>query len=119
MAVINSQIMSGADWEIKAMTVLGTSDTLTFDPSKKQILVIVNETGGNLTPNIVGSSPSATYPVQNAKPVDLSAGLTSGTIPDGSAGLCYLNNNAAYLAGDGTVTVTDALAATAILIELN
>lgn len=37
-----------------ALTVLTSSDTLTFDPRFKQLLVIRNPTGGSLTLNIDG-----------------------------------------------------------------
>lgn len=84
------------------------SDTLTYVANTNQLVEMDNTTGGSLTLNIKGSAPSAAYPVPNTSTtVDLSAGLNV-VIPAGTKKIVNLDKIAAYLAGNGTVTLSGA-----------
>ena len=84
------------------------SDTLVYVPNTNQALVMDNTTGGSLTLNIKGSAPSAAYPVAGTSTtMDLSAGFNV-TIAAGAKKLLNLDKIPAYLAGNGTVTLSGA-----------
>ena len=96
---------------------LTASDTFTYVANTSQCLELHNNTAGSITAVIKGSAPSAAYPVAGAggTTVDLSAGL-SVVVPANASKLVNLDSQAAYLAGNGTVTVTGATGMTAILL---
>jgi len=95
-------------------TTLGSSDTLTYDPSKGAILVLDNITGGALTPNIDGSG-GTTVATPNLGPVSVSSGLTLASIAAGACVAIRLDTIAAYL--QGTVTVTGGSGIKAHILE--
>jgi hypothetical protein len=97
---------------------LTASDSFTYVPNTNQVLELHNNTAGPLTAVIKGSAPSATYPVPGAggTTIDLSAGL-SITVAASASVLVALDAHAAYLAGNGTITVTGATGMTAILLS--
>lgn len=85
-----------------------SSDTLTYVANTGQLLEMDNTTGGSLTLNIVGSAPSATYPISGTPDVkDLTAGY-SVVIAAGAKKILNLDKIKAYLAGNGTVTLSGA-----------
>jgi hypothetical protein len=96
---------------------LSASDTFVYTQNLSQCLELHNNTAGPLTAVIKGSAPSAAYPIQGAggTTVDLSAGL-SVVVAANASKLVNLDAHAAYLAGNGTVTVTGAATAIAILL---
>jgi hypothetical protein len=96
---------------------LTASDTFVYTANKSQCLELHNNTAGALTAVIKGSAPSAAYPIQGAggTTVDLSAGL-SVLVNAGQSKLVNLDAHAAYLAGNGTVTVTGGTAMIGILL---
>lgn len=56
-----------------AITTLSADDTITFDPKKKQLLVLTNTTGGSLTATIDGST-GTTVDAPGLGAIDVSAG---------------------------------------------
>ncbi len=114
MAVI-AQTARSAVGEL-TRTVLGASDTLTYVANSSQILNLANGSGGSLTVAIKGSAPSATYPVAGSggTTVDLTAGK-SIVIANGKTFEVNLDAIAAYLTGNGTVTITGGTAIVATL----
>lgn len=96
---------------------LSASDTFVYTANLSQCLELHNNTAGPLTAVIKGSAPSASFPVPGAggTTIDLSAGL-SVTVAASQSKLVNLDAHAAYLAGNGTVTVTGAATMTAILL---
>lgn len=93
------------------------SDTFTYVPNTSQVLELHNNTAGPLTAVIKGSAPSAAFPIPGAggTTVDLSAGL-SVVVGASASKFVALDAHAAYLAGNGTVTVTGAAGMTVVLL---
>ena len=101
-----------------ARNTLSASDTFAFVPNTNQVLELHNNTAGSLTAVVKGSAPSAAFPIPGAggTTIDLSAGL-SVAVPAGTSVFVTLDAHAAYLAGNGTVTVTGASGLTAIVLS--
>jgi hypothetical protein len=55
-------------------TTLGSDDTITYDPKKRQLLVLTNPTGSTVTPTIDGST-GTTVNAPGVGPVTVSGGL--------------------------------------------
>jgi len=84
------------------------SDTVPYVANSNQLVEMDNTTGGSLTLNIKGSAPSAAYNVPNTSTtVDLSTGLNV-VIAAGTKKIVNLDKISAYLAGNGTVTLSGA-----------
>lgn len=115
MAAITATSLQGTGWKVGAGTTLGASDTLDYDASKNQVLVLYNGTAGALTPNIDGDGASTAIPVQGYGTVDATAGLTSASVAVGSSCSIVLKKNYEYM--QGTVTITGADGMEAILLE--
>ncbi len=115
MAVISATSLQGTGWKVGANTTLGASDTLVYDPSKTQVLILHNVTAGALTPKIDGTLASAAIPVQGYGTVSAAAGLTSASVAAGSSCSIILKNNYQYMAG--TVEITGGDGMEAILLE--
>lgn len=87
-----------------AITTLTASDTITFNPGKKQLLVLRNTTGGSLTLNIDGAG-GTTVQAPGVGSVNVSAGLNI-TVAAGASVAVVLSTVSAYL--QGVVTLTGA-----------
>lgn len=114
MAAIASIVASKTAPFAAAITTLSADDTITFDPKKKQLLVLTNTTGGSLTATIDGST-GTTVQVPGIGPVSVAAGLA---IPVG-AGLSVavlLSAISAYC--QGVVHITGAATLKAQLFDL-
>lgn len=94
------------------------SDTFTYVPNTSQVLELHNNTAGSLTAVIKGSAPSAAFAVPGAGglTVDLTAGL-SVVVAANQSKFVNLDANAAYLVGNGTVTVSGAAGMTAVILS--
>lgn len=118
MAALSFSARTGAVTTPNRVT-LTASDSFTFVPNTNQVLELHNTTGAPITAVIKGSAPSAAYAVPNAgtTTVDLTTGF-SVTVP-ATTGAKYvqLDAIAAYLAGNGTVTITGATGALAVLLS--
>jgi hypothetical protein len=106
--------MLGLGERAVTITTLGASDTLAFDASKAPLLILNNVTGGGLTPNIDGDT-GTTVPVDGIGDVDVSSGLTLGSIGAGESVAIPLKSISGYLAG--VVTVTGGTGIEAQLLE--
>lgn len=93
---------------------LTSADTLTYDPSKKQLLVLHNTTGGSLTLTIDGNG-GTTVPVDGIGSVDVSAGLAIA-VPAGASRSVLLSSIRHYL--QGVVNLTGAATLKAALFNL-
>lgn len=118
MATVTATDVNGSG--VKALTTIvldGSSDTFTLNSSANvlQLLYLFNPTGGAISPVIVGSTASATYPVVGANTVDLSAGYAVGSIAAGESVLIDTKTIQHYCAG--TISMTSASTLEAILIE--
>lgn len=97
-----------------AITTLSASDTITFNPGKKQLLVLRNTTGGSLTLNIDGAG-GTTVQAPGVGSVNVSAGLNI-PVAAGASVAVVLSTVIAYL--QGVVTLTGASGLTAQLFDL-
>lgn len=80
-----------------AISTLSADDTITYDPTKKQLLLFTNTTGGSLTAVIKGDAvTSVNFP--GAPAVSLSAGYSVVVGAGLSVGV-MLSSISAYLAG--------------------
>ena len=109
MAVLTqSTLYSAAGVATATVNTASASDTLTYVAGSNQVVEMHNTTAGSLTLVIKGSAPSAVYPVPNpSTTIDLSAGL-SVVLAAGAKKLVNLDKISAYLAGNGTVTLSGA-----------
>lgn len=80
-----------------APTVLSADDTITYDKTRKQLLVLRNPTGGSITVTIDGSG-GTTAPVRGYGTVDVSGGLAIA-VPAGATRAVQLSSIALYLQG--------------------
>ena len=114
MAAISSINAQVAGAFAAALTTLSSSDTITFDARKKQLLVVRNPTGGSLTLKIDGDGgTTVTHPGLPA--VSVSGGYDI-IIPAGESRAVVLSTIAAYC--QGVVTLSGAATAVAQLFDL-
>ena len=97
-----------------AITTLTASDTITFNPGKKQLLVLRNTTGGSLTLNIDGAA-GTTVQAPGVGSVSVASGLNI-PVAAGASVAVVLSTVSAYL--QGVVTLTGASGLTAQLFDL-
>ena len=95
-------------------TTLTSSDTITFLPAKKQLLVVANATGSSVTLKIDGDA-GTTVAVAGIGPVTVSGGYDI-VIANSTAKAVVLSTISAYC--QGVVTLTGASGATAQLFNL-
>lgn len=110
MAIITASSITGSNAQPVTVTVLGASDTFSFDSAKNPVLVLNNVTAGALTPLIDGAD-STTQPCSGIGNIDVSAGLTLASIGIGATVAIPLNSISAYLKGVITITGGDAIEA--------
>lgn len=113
MAAITAISVDKTDFFTSAITTLGSSDTLTYDSSKKQLLVLRNTTGGSLTLNIDGAD-GTTVSVPGVGTVNVSSGVNV-TVAAGASKSVLLSSIRAYL--QGVVTLSGASGMTAQLFN--
>lgn len=101
------------DTQNKALseTTLTASDTLAYDATTNQIVTLRNPTAGAITPTIKGSL-AGTVAFDGYGSVDLSAGLSLGSIAAGAHKVISLNKLDLWLKGNVTVTGGTGLVAT-------
>lgn len=97
-----------------APTVLTASDTITFDPTKKQLAVFRNPTGSAINATIDGNA-GTTVNAPGLPPIDVSAGYVVA-IPANSTRAVVLSSIAAYC--QGTVAVTGGTGAELTIYDL-
>lgn len=103
MAAIASIAPSAGAFTANEST-LGSSDTITFNAKKLQLLVLRNPTGGSLTATIDGDGGS-TVSVPGIGSVSVASGLGI-TVPAGESRAVLLSSISAYC--QGVVTITGA-----------
>lgn len=104
MAAITPTSMDGPGARVVSRTTLGASDTLTYDPRAKAILILDNVTGGALSPVIDGAGGS-TVPVAGIGSVNVASGYAVPSIAAGAMVAIPLNSISAYLQGVITITL--------------
>ncbi len=114
MAAITPTAMTGSGSRLVTRTTLGASDTLTYNKSKKPVLILDNVTGGALTPNIDGAG-SSSVPVAGVGSVSVAAGYTLASLAAGACAIIPLESIEAYLSG--VITVTGGTGIKASLLE--
>ncbi len=97
-----------------AITTLTASDTIPFNPGKKQLMVFRNTTGGSLTVTIDGAA-GTTVQAPGVGSVNVAAGLAIPVAAGASVGV-VLSTISAYC--QGVVTLTGASGLTCQLFDL-
>lgn len=97
-----------------AISTLSADDTITFNKSKKQLLVLTNTTGGALAATIDGST-GTTVNVPGVGTVSVAAGLAIA-VPAGESRAVVLGTVSAYC--QGVVHITGAATLKAQLFDL-
>ena len=114
MSAIPATSLDGLGSRTVSRLTLGSSDTLTFNTSKKPVLLLDNVTGGALTPNIDGAA-GTTVPVSGIGNVDVSGGYPVPSIPAGAMVAIPLNSISKYL--QGVITITGGTGIKASILE--
>lgn len=95
-------------------TVLSADDTITFDPKRRQLLVLTNPTGGALTATLDGAAGTSVA-VAGVGSVSVAAGLAIA-VPAGQSKAVQLSTVAAYC--QGVVHLTGGAGLVAQLFDL-
>lgn len=95
-------------------TTLTASDTITYDPTKLQLLVLHNPTGGALNVTIDGDG-GTTVPIDGLGSVSVASGLAV-SVPAGEARAVKLSTVRHYL--QGVVSLTGGAGLVASLFNL-
>jgi hypothetical protein len=95
-------------------TILSASDTINFNASRKQLLVLRNPTGGSLTATIDGAD-GTTVNVAGVGAVSVAAGY-GVTVAAGTTKAVVLGSVSAYC--QGVVSITGAAGMAATLFNL-
>lgn len=114
MAAIASIDASQKGEFVAAITTLSADDTITFTPTKKQLLVLRNTTAGSLTVTIDGST-GTTVSVPGLGDVSVAAGLAI-VLAAGVSKAVMLSTVSAYCSG--VVHLTGAATCTAQLFDI-
>ena len=113
MAVITATSIKARGQIAVTETTLGASDTFTFN--RGAILILTNDSGGALTPNITGDG-GTTVSQEGLGIVTTSAGYTFSSVANLAVACVRLDTISEYLKGTITVTGGDGMVAT--LLEL-
>src|SRR5690349_2085411 len=114
MATITATSMQGSGQRTVTETVLGASDTFTYNETANPILVLRNGTGGALTVTIDGAG-GTTIPVDGIGDVSVSAGYSTGSIAAGVLKMIPLKTIRHFL--QGAIAVTGGTGISASLLE--
>lgn len=115
MATIAPTLMTGSGERDLVETVLDdSSDTFVYVASRNPVLIMRNETGGALTPNIDGDG-GTTVGVSGVGDVDIAGGYDVPSIADGEAIAIPLKTISAYL--QGTIAITGGTGLTCSLLH--
>lgn len=114
MAAIASIDLSAGGAIAAALTTLSASDTITFNPKRRQVLVLRNPTGGTLTLKIDGAD-GTTVNVPGIGPVSVAGGYDIELLTLTSKAL-ILSTISKYC--QGVVTLTGASGVIAQLFDL-
>ena len=96
-------------------TTLTASDTITFNSTKVQILLVTNTTAGALSLKIDGDAGQANFPVSGIGAIDVSVGKTISIPATTGSKMITLSTISAYC--QGVVTLSGAAGAKVRLIE--
>lgn len=100
---------------LTVVTLDGSTDSLVYDSTKKQVLLLNNVTAGALTPAIVGSTASSAYSVSGIGAIDLHLGYQVGSMAAGAQVAIPLNTIANWLSG--IISITGGTGIEAALLE--
>lgn len=97
---------------------VGVSNTLTYNPTAKQILFVANGSGASVTLTLDGADAPSTVKVPGTGTAFNTAAGASITVAAGATVAIPLANYRAYLLGAVTLDVSSATDVTAWLIEV-
>lgn len=96
---------------------VGLSNTLTFEPSKRQVLFVENGSASSITATLDGSDAPATVKVEGTGSTFNTATGAVLTIAAGATVAIPLANFRAYLKGDVTLAISLATSVTAWMVD--
>lgn len=112
-----SATANGSGVTVSSTLLDGTDDLVYSGKTKKQLLVLNNDTGGDLNVLLVGDAATA-FTVQGYGEVDPSAGVTIPVL-DGTTVALVLSGVDKYLTdADGSISLTGGTGATAELYNI-
>ena len=115
MAVIGSTTLTGGGVRAVTRTVLSASDTLPFSAGFGAVLVLLNTTGGALTP-IIDGADGTTISFPGVPVVSVASGYAVGSIPATTGAVAIpLDTISGYL--QGVVTITGGTGLIALLLQ--
>lgn len=116
MAALSTNLLAAVGVNVSTVNTLTASDTLTYDSTRSQILVLRNGTAGALTVNILGNTATS-IPVAGLGSVSVAAGYSTGVIGVGVTVTIALNTISAFLSGT-SVTITGGTGISSTLYSL-
>ena len=114
MATITATSMQGLGGRVVTRTTMTASDTFTYNPNARAVLLLDNITAGPLTVTIDGNG-GTTVPVAGIGNVDVSSGFSTASIAAAATLAIPLDAISAYL--QGTITLTGGTGIRATLLE--
>lgn len=114
-AITATKVNAAGTNAITLTTLDGATDSLVYDESKTQVLVLQNATAGALTPVIDGAG-GTTVNAPGVGSVDVSAGYSVGSIAAGAQKAIVLSTISAYL--QGVIAITGGTGIVAMLLEI-
>lgn len=114
MAAITATSIVPAGAVVVSRLTLGASDTMTYNPARKPILILDNVTAGALTPNIDGAGGSV-VPVDGIGNISVAAGYSTPSIAAGACVAISLPTIKEYL--KGVITITNGTGIKASILE--
>lgn len=106
MGTIAVTNMSGAGQATVTYTTATASDTFTYQAGRRQIMIIKNDSGGALTPNIDGDGATTKSVPGLGGAIDTSGGFDFTSIANGASVAIDLDEISEYL--KGTIAMTGA-----------
>lgn len=105
MPAITATAMGAAGAQTVTETTLDGTDTFTWSSSDgSAVLIFQNDSGGALTPVLVGDGATSATITGVPDPVTLTGGYSMGSIADGASSAIRLKTAEKYLVGNLSIT---------------
>lgn len=115
MPAITATELKGLGTIAVTETTLDGSDSLVYDASKEQVLILRNPTSGAISPVIDGNASSNAFGVDGVGSLDLTGGYQVGSIAAGAVKAIRLSTIRHYL--EGTIAINSGTGLVAVLLN--
>ncbi len=116
MAIVIAQPRKAKGVQPVNFVTLDGTDSFTYNPATDLTLIVKNDTGGALTPVLVGNATSYDPPGYQP-PIDVSTGYSLGSIADGAEVILHLSSIREILGDAGSVSINTGTGLDAALLE--